>query len=105
MGKTRKLTKKEQKEMLEMFNSKKGVRMIRFKIGNKFYPFCILCGKIVRSGQFLQALWTEPEFERIYAYAICLDHGDEPLSDKIVMKLIEEKLMLLAASGLPRIKI
>jgi len=105
MGKPRKLSEKELEEAHEMFDSKKGTRTIMFCKDGKFYPFCILCGKIIESGSFLRGMWVEPEFERVYTYAICLDHGSNPLSDEKVIREIEERLMVLVASGIPRRKI
>jgi len=95
MPKARKLAKKERKKMKEVVSSK-GERHFLYNEHGKFYPFCIICDKIIRSGQYLTAIWEWEELERNYVYAVCLECQNK-LFDAKTTEQIEEKLMLLAS--------
>lgn len=97
MGKLKKATKKE------LFGDKKGETHIMYNDHGKLYPFCILCGKIIK-GECMTGLWYEPDFKRNYVYDICIECSTH-LGEDVTTHKIEERVMAIIASSIPRYKV
>lgn len=93
----KKVSKKELAEHVKELE-KKGARFFVKEKDGQYYPFCILCGKIIGDEPHFTGIWWHPDLKRNYIYATCLPCSPK-LSEDDTTKEIEEKLMFIVTKG------